>query len=163
MIRVGLGYDSHRLVAGRDLWLGGVRIDYPLGLLGHSDADVVIHAVCDALLGAANMRDIGYHFPDNDPSTEGIASAEILRHTMTLLANHGYSIGNIDITIIAQAPKLAPYIPAMQQALAAILHTNTNNVSVKATTNEHMGFIGRQEGIAALATAVIQHTCPQPR
>lgn len=158
MIRIGQGYDVHRLVLGRDLWLGGIRLDHPdgKGLLGHSDADVLIHAICDALLGAACLRDIGYHFPDTDPRYHNIDSKILLRETTRLLQAAGYTVGNIDATICAERPKLNPHIPAMQQVLAQCMDTSPDNVSIKATTTEHLGFTGREEGIAALAVALIE-------
>ncbi len=156
IFRIGFGYDVHQLVEGRDLWLGGIKIDYAKGLLGHSDADVLIHAICDALLGAANMRDIGYHFPDTSADTEGMDSKVILRETIRLIATKGYSLGNIDATVCAEQPKLNPHIPAMQQCMADIIGTDPDNISIKATTTERLGFTGRQEGIAAYATALIQ-------
>lgn len=154
-IRTGLGYDVHRLVAGRDLWLCGVKIPSELGLLGHSDADVALHALCDALLGAAALRDIGYHFPDTDPAYAGADSRVLLRRVAGLVAGQGYSVSNVDITIIAQAPKLAPYIELMREAVAEDLALAVERVSVKATTTERLGFTGRGEGIASLATALI--------
>ena len=154
-IRVGFGYDVHQLTAGRELWLGGIRIDHSLGLLGHSDADVLIHAICDALLGAANMRDIGYHFPDTSASTLDIDSKILLRKTIDLIATKGYRIGNIDCTVCAERPKLNPHIPAMQACLAEVMSTDVDNVSIKATTTEHLGFTGREEGISAYATVLI--------
>lgn len=154
-IRTGLGYDVHRLVAGRDLWLCGVKIPSELGLLGHSDADVALHALCDALLGAAALRDIGYHFPDTDPAYAGADSRVLLRRVAGLVAGQGYSVSNVDITIIAQAPKLAPYIELMHEAVAEDLALAVERVSVKATTTERLGFTGRGEGIASLATALI--------
>lgn len=154
-IRTGLGYDVHRLVAGRDLWLCGVKIPSELGLLGHSDADVALHALCDALLGAAALRDIGYHFPDTDPAYAGADSRVLLRRVAGLVAGQGYSVSNVDITIIAQAPKLAPYIELMREAVAEDLALAVKRVSVKATTTERLGFTGRGEGIASLATALI--------
>jgi 2-C-methyl-D-erythritol 2,4-cyclodiphosphate synthase len=156
IFRIGFGYDVHQLVEGRDLWLGGIKIDYAKGLLGHSDADVLIHAICDALLGAANMRDIGYHFPDTSADTEGMDSKVILRETIRLIATKGYRLGNIDATVCAEQPKLNPHIPAMQQCMADIIGTDPDNISIKATTTERLGFTGRQEGIAAYATALIQ-------
>lgn len=155
-IRVGFGYDVHQLVAGRDLWLGGIRIQHTHGLLGHSDADVLIHAICDALLGAANMRDIGYHFPDTGKEFEGIDSKILLRRTVELIANKGYHIGNIDATICAQRPKIGPHITAMQQCLAQCMGIDADDVSIKATTTEKLGFTGREEGISAYATVLIQ-------
>ena len=147
-IRTGLGYDVHRLVAGRKLWLCGVEIPHELGLLGHSDADVALHALCDALLGAVALRDIGYHFPDTD-------SRRLLRRVVELVSEKGYRISNVDITIMAQAPKLSPHIPAMIETVAKDLGVSPDRVSVKATTTEHLGFTGRKEGIAAAATALI--------
>lgn len=154
-IRVGMGYDVHRLVPGRDLWLCGIKIDHTLGLLGHSDADVAIHALCDALLGAANMRDIGYHFPDTSADTLDIDSKILLRKTIDLIATKGYHVGNVDITICAQRPKLSPHILDMQRCLAEVMQTDLDNVSVKATTTERLGFTGREEGISAYAVALI--------
>ena len=155
MIRIGHGYDVHRLVEGRRLVLGGVTIDHTLGLLGHSDADVLIHAICDALLGAANLRDIGYQFPDNSDEFLNIDSKILLRRTAELLKEKGYTIGNIDSTVAAQAPKLNPHIPAMQQTMADVLGIDVDCVSVKATTTEKLGFEGRKEGITAYATVLI--------
>ena len=155
MFRIGQGIDVHKLVKGRDLWIAGVKIPYHLGLLGHSDADVALHALCDALLGAAAMRDIGYHFPDTDPNYKGADSRVLLRRVKEMLTEKGYSIGNVDITIAAQAPKMLPYIPTMAQNIADDLGINLNCVSVKATTTEHLGFTGRGEGIAAFAIALI--------
>jgi 2-C-methyl-D-erythritol 2,4-cyclodiphosphate synthase len=155
-IRVGFGYDVHRLVADRPLWLGGIRLEHSLGLLGHSDADVLIHALCDALLGAANMRDIGYHFPDTSGEYAGIDSKILLARTMQLLRDAGYELGNADITVAAERPKLNPHIPAMKQTLADVLRTDVDNISIKATTTEGLGFTGRQEGIAAYATVLIE-------
>ena len=143
--RIGFGYDVHQLVEGRTLWLGGIKISHDKGLLGHSDADVLIHAICDALLGAANLRDIGYHFPDTAHETL----------TMQLLASKGYQLGNIDATICAEQPKINPHIPAMKACLAQVMNTDEDNISIKATTSERMGFVGRQEGMAAYATVLI--------
>ncbi|WP_293709511.1 2-C-methyl-D-erythritol 2,4-cyclodiphosphate synthase [uncultured Parabacteroides sp.] len=155
-IRVGFGYDVHALVADRELWMGGIRIEHTLGLLGHSDADVLIHAICDALLGAANMRDIGYHFPDTAGEYKNIDSKILLRDTMKLLRDAGYELGNIDATIAAERPKLNPHIPAMKQTLAEVMQVDEEDISIKATTTEKLGFTGRQEGIAAYATVLIQ-------
>ena len=155
-IRVGMGYDVHRFAEGRELWLGGIRIDHPFGLLGHSDADVVIHALCDAMLGAANMRDIGYHFPDTAGEYAGIDSKILLRKTVSLLASKGYRVGNADITVCAQHPKLNPHIPSMQAVLADCMGADAENVSIKATTTEKLGFGGREEGIAAYAVVLIE-------
>lgn len=145
----------HRLVEGRDLWMGGIRIDHSLGLLGHSDADVLIHAICDALLGAANMRDIGYHFPDTSADTKDIDSKILLRKTVELIATKGYAVGNIDATICAERPKMNPHIPAMQKCLAGVIGTDEDCISIKATTTERLGFTGREEGISAYATVLI--------
>jgi len=153
--RTGLGYDVHRLVPGRELWLCGLLIPHTHGLLGHSDADVAIHALCDALLGAAALRDIGYHFPDTDPAYKGADSKRLLAEVVALLSRSGFDIGNVDITIMAEAPKINPHIPAMQSLLAGILDIDSSCVSIKATTTEGLGFTGRREGIAALATALI--------
>ena len=162
MFRVGMGFDVHRLVEGRELWLGGVNIPWERGLLGHSDADVAIHALCDALLGAAALRDIGYHFPDTDPRYKGIDSRLLLRHVMMLLDEHGYQLGNCDITICAEQPKLNPHIPAMQQELAACMDCDPGQVSIKATTTEKLGYTGRGEGIAAYAVALIESKPSRP-
>lgn len=155
-IRVGFGYDVHKLVPGRDLWLGGIKIEHTEGLLGHSDADVLIHAICDALLGAANMRDIGYHFPDTAHEYKNIDSKILLRKTMALLRNAGYELGNIDATVAAERPKLNPHIPEMKRVLASVLEVDEDDISIKATTTEKLGFTGRQEGMAAYATVLIQ-------
>ena len=156
MIRVGMGYDVHRLVPDRALWMGGIKIEYELGLLGHSDADVLLHAVCDAILGAANMRDIGYHFPDTAAETEGMDSKVILRKTIELIATKGYRLVNIDATICAERPKMNPHIPAMQQCMAQVIGCDSDCISIKATTTEKLGFTGRQEGISAYAVALIE-------
>lgn len=156
MIRIGTGFDVHAFAPDRRLWLCGVDIHHSLGLAGHSDADVAIHALCDALLGAAALGDIGKHFPDNDPQYKGIDSRLLLRHVVKLLSAKGYTISNVDLTIIAQQPKLAPYIQQMRDNLAIDLGIDIDCVSVKATTTEHLGFTGRSEGIAAQASALIQ-------
>lgn len=158
MIRVGMGFDVHRLVEGRELWIGGIRLEHQLGLLGHSDADVLIHAICDALLGAANMRDIGYHFPDTAAETDGIDSKVILRKTIELLASKGYRLGNIDATICAERPKMNPHIPQMQQTMAEVIGCSPDQISIKATTTERLGFTGREEGISAYAVALIERS-----
>ena len=150
-----MGYDVHQLVEGRQLWLGGIKIPHTLGLLGHSDADVLIHAICDALLGAANMRDIGYHFPDTSAETDGIDSKILLRKTYAMLRERGYRLGNIDATICAQRPKINPHVEAMRECLAECMETDKDNISIKATTTEHLGFTGREEGISAYAVALI--------
>ena len=155
-IRVGFGFDVHQLVEGRDLWLGGVKLQYTKGLLGHSDADVLIHAICDALLGAANMRDIGYHFPDNAPEYKNIDSKLLLKRVVELISTKGYRVGNIDATVCAEQPKLNPHIPIMQQVLAALMGVEVDDVSIKATTTEKLGFTGREEGISAYATVLIE-------
>ena len=154
-IRVGFGFDVHQLVAGRELWLGGVRLEHEKGLLGHSDADVLIHATCDALLGAANMRDIGYHFPDTAGEFKNIDSKILLKKTVELIGDRGYSVGNIDATICAERPKLKANIPAMQQTLSAVMGIDEDDISIKATTTEKLGFTGREEGISAYATVLI--------
>ncbi len=156
MIRVGFGIDVHRFVKGRDLWIGGIRIPYEFGLDGHSDADVLIHAICDALLGAANLRDIGYQFPDTSDEFLNIDSKILLRRTTELLNKKGYRIGNIDATVAAQAPKLNPHIPSMQETMATVLGIDPENLSIKATTTERLGFEGRKEGITAYATVLIE-------
>ena len=154
-IRVGFGYDVHKLVAGRELWLGGIQLPYELGLLGHSDADVLIHAICDALLGAANMRDIGFHFPDTSEETLNVDSKILLRKTIELIGTKGYEVGNIDATVCAERPKLNPHVPAMKACLAEVMNTDEENISIKATTTEKLGFTGRMEGISAYVTVLI--------
>ena len=156
MIRVGFGMDVHRLVEGRDLWIGGIKIPYEWGLDGHSDADVLIHAICDALFGAANLRDIGYQFPDTSGEFKNIDSKILLRRTNELLIEKGYRIGNIDATVAAQAPKLNPHIPTLQQVMADVLQIDPDQLSIKATTTEKLGFEGRKEGITAYATVLIE-------
>lgn len=156
MIRVGMGYDVHQLVEGRELWMGGIKLEHTMGLLGHSDADVLIHAICDAILGAANMRDIGYHFPDTSAETDGIDSKIILKKTIELIASKGYRLGNIDATICAEKPKMNPHIPEMQQCMARVIGCDPDQISIKATTTEKLGFTGRQEGISAYAVALIE-------
>jgi 2-C-methyl-D-erythritol 2,4-cyclodiphosphate synthase len=151
-----MGYDVHKLVEGRDLWLGGIKIDHSLGLLGHSDADVLIHAICDALLGAANMRDIGYHFPDTAYCTLDIDSKILLKKTVELIATKGYHVGNIDAAVCAERPKLNPHVPAMKACLAEVMGTDEDNISIKATTTEKLGFTGREEGISAYAVCLIE-------
>ena len=155
-VRVGFGYDVHALVPERDLWLGGVKIEHTMVLQGHSDADVLIHAICDALLGAANMRDIGYHFPDTAGEYKDIDSKILLFDTMELLRDAGYTLGNIDATVAAERPKLNPHIPEMKRVMADVLQVDVEDISIKATTTEKLGFTGRQEGIAAYATVLIQ-------
>ena len=159
-MRIGHGYDVHRLVPGRDLILGGVKLDYALGLDGHSDADVLTHAVMDALLGAAALGDIGRHFPDTDPAYKGADSLKLLAHVRDLLAENGFFVGNIDVTVIAQAPKLAPHIPRMVQNLADTLGVEPFRVNVKATTEERLGFTGRGEGISCHAVCLLEESAP---
>ena len=156
MFRVGMGFDVHRLVEGRELWLGGVKIDYEKGLLGHSDADVAIHALCDAMLGAANLGDIGHHFPDKDPKYKGIDSKKLLVEVNRLIDAQGYVLGNADITICCEQPKINPHIVAMQDVLAWCLNCSAMNISIKATTTEKLGYTGRGEGIAAYAVVLLK-------
>lgn len=156
MMRVGYGYDVHKLVPGRELWIGGIRLEFEMGLLGHSDADVLIHAICDALLGAAALRDIGYHFPDSDPRFKGIDSKRLLAETVSLLKEKGYIIGNVDATVCAEQPRLNPHIPEMQRVLAGVMGIDSDCVSLKATTTEGLGFTGRMEGISAHAVCLIE-------
>ena len=155
-MRVGMGYDVHKLVEGRDLWMGGIKIEHSLGLLGHSDADVLLHAICDALLGAANMRDIGYHFPDTSADMKDIDSKILLAKTVDLIAIKGYQVGNVDATVCAERPKLKARIPEMQEVLAKLMKVDVDDVSIKATTTEKLGFTGREEGISAYATVLIE-------
>lgn len=155
-IRIGYGIDFHQLVEGRDFWLGGIKIPHTKGALGHSDADVLLHAICDAMLGAACLGDIGVHFPDNDQSYKNIDSKILLKKSFDLIQQHNYSIGNIDCTLCLQAPKIAPYVPQMQQVIADILHLSIMDVSIKATTAEKLGFIGREEGVVAYASILLE-------
>ena len=155
-MRIGTGYDVHVLGEGLPLWLGGVQVPHTHGLIGHSDADVLLHAICDALLGAAALGDIGKHFPDTDPQYKGISSLRLLAHVGALLQKHGYRIGNIDSTVAAQRPKLTPHIEQMRRNIADTLGIDIDQVSVKATTTEHLGFEGREEGISAQAVALIE-------
>lgn len=155
-IRVGFGYDVHRLAEGRELWIGGIKIENSLGLLGHSDADVLLHAVCDAILGAANMRDIGFHFPDTASEYKNIDSKILLKKAFEVISEKGYKVGNIDATVCAERPKMNPHIPAMQQVIASILNISLDDISIKATTSEKMGFVGREEGFTAYAVALIE-------
>jgi len=154
-IRVGFGFDVHQLTEGRDLWLGGVKIEHPKGALGHSDADVLLHAICDALLGAANMRDIGFHFPDTHGEFKNIDSKILLQRTAQLLSDAGWQIGNIDCTLVLEKPKIMPHVEAIRAAIAASASITADSISIKATTNEKMGFIGREEGVVAHAVALI--------
>lgn len=155
-MRIGTGYDVHQLAEGLPLWLGGVLVPHTHGLVGHSDADVLLHAICDALLGAAALGDIGKHFPDTDPQYKGISSLKLLAHVGRLLKEHGYRVENIDSTVAAQRPRLAPHIPLMRQNIADALGIEVGRVSVKATTTEHLGFEGRMEGISAQAVTLIE-------
>ena len=155
-IRVGFGFDVHQLVPNRELWLGGIQFEHELGLLGHSDADVLIHAICDALLGAANMRDIGFHFPDNAGEFKNIDSKILLAKTVDLIATKGYQVGNVDATVCAERPKLKVRIPEMQEVLAKLMKVDVDDVSIKATTTEKLGFTGREEGISAYATVLLE-------
>lgn len=159
--RVGFGYDVHRFAPKRELWLGGIRIEHSVGLLGHSDADVLIHALCDALLGAANLRDIGYHFPDTSNDYKNIDSKILLLETMLLLRSKGYEFGNADCTVCAEEPKLNPHIPAMQECLSGVMGVDADLISIKATTSEKLGFVGRKEGIAVYATVLIYKVSEQ--
>ena len=156
-MKIRVGFDVHQLVEGRELWLGGIRLEHEKGLLGHSDADVLIHAICDALLGAANMRDIGFHFPDTAGEFKDVDSKILLKRTVGLIATKGFRVGtNIDATICAERPKLKAHIPAIQEKLAEVMETDTDDVSIKATTTEKLGFTGREEGISAYATVLIE-------
>jgi 2-C-methyl-D-erythritol 2,4-cyclodiphosphate synthase len=154
-IRTGFGYDVHQLKEGEDFWIGGIQVPHTKGAVGHSDADVLIHVICDALLGAANMRDIGYHFADTDPQFKGIDSKILLKEVMVIIRDRGYEIGNIDSTICLQLPKVNPHIPEMKKCLAAVMNIAMDDISIKATTTEKLGFVGTQEGVAAFATVLI--------
>ena len=153
--RIGSGVDYHQLVAGRDLWIGGVKIPHTKGALGHSDADVLLHSICDAILGALALGDIGFHFPDTDDSFKNIDSKILLKNCIELIEKRGYKVINIDSTLCLQAPKIKEYVSAMQQTIAAIAHITIDDVSVKATTTEHLGFVGREEGLKAYATVLL--------
>lgn len=154
-IRIGFGYDVHPLGEGRELWLGGIRLEFEKGCVGHSDADVLLHAICDALLGAANLRDIGFHFPNTNPKYKGADSKLLLAEVVALLDQHGYGIGNVDATLSLEAPKVNPHIKAMQEVLAPIMNVSVGDISIKATTNEALGYVGRGEGVNAYAVALI--------
>jgi len=154
-IRTGFGYDVHRLEEGYDLWLGGIKVPHSKGAVGHSDADVLIHVICDALLGAANLRDIGFHFPDTDPAYKGIDSKKLLKEVMALIRGKGYEVGNIDSTICLQLPKVNPYVPEMKKCLASVMGIEEDAISIKATTTEKLGFVGTEHGIAAFASVLI--------
>ena len=155
-IRTGFGYDVHQLKEGVEFWLGGIKLDYHKGASGHSDADVLIHAICDALLGAANLRDIGYHFSDTDPAYKGIDSKILLQQVVELLDSKGYLIGNIDSTVALEAPKVNPHIDQMKKVLAKIMAIDVDDISIKATTSEKMGFVGKGDGISAYANVLIE-------
>lgn len=155
-IRVGQGYDVHRLEEGRDFWLGGIKVPHTHGAVGHSDADIACHVICDALLGAANMRNIGYHFSDRDPQWKGVDSKILLAKVMERIREAGWEVNNIDVTIILQVPKLNPHIPEMKRVLAEVMKIEEEDLSIKATTSEHIGFVGRGEGIAAQCVALIK-------
>ena len=154
-MRVGFGYDVHQLQEGEAFWLGGIKIDHPKGAVGHSDADVLIHVICDALLGAANKRDIGYHFSDTDPKYKGIDSKILLKETLAIIANLGWKVENVDSTICLQKPKITPYVSAMKSCLAEVMNISEHDVSIKATTTERLGFVGREEGVSAYAVVLI--------
>lgn len=153
--RIGFGYDVHQLQSGYDFWLGGIQVEHEKGAVGHSDADVLIHVICDALLGAANMRNIGYHFSDKDPKYKGIDSKILLSEVMKMIRGAGYELGNLDSTVCLQVPKLNPHIPAMKTCLAQVMAVSEEAISIKATTSEWLGFVGREEGISAYCTALI--------
>jgi 2-C-methyl-D-erythritol 2,4-cyclodiphosphate synthase len=155
-IKVGFGYDVHQLQAGLDFWLGGIKVPHTHGAFGHSDADVLIHVICDALLGASNMRDIGFHFSDKDPKYKGIDSKILLKRVVALVSGKGYKVGNVDCTICLQEPKLSPHIPEMKKCLAQVMEIDEEDISIKATTTEHLGFVGRKEGVSAYAVVLIE-------
>lgn len=157
-MRIGFGYDVHQLSEGHEFWLGGIKVEHSKGAVGHSDADVLIHVICDALLGAANLRDIGYHFSDQDPQYKGIDSKILLKEVMKLIRKEGYEIGNLDTTICLQLPKINPHIPNMKACLAEVMEIPENDISIKATTTEKLGFVGRQEGVSAYCVALIYRT-----
>lgn len=154
--RIGQGIDFHQLAEGRELWLGGVHIPHHKGAVGHSDADVLLHAICDALLGALSLGDIGQHFPDTDPTFKGIDSKVLLKRCYSLVREKGYWLVNIDSTLLLQAPKIRPYVEQMQRAIAQVLHISVDDISIKATTTEHLSFIGREEGVVATATVLLE-------
>jgi 2-C-methyl-D-erythritol 2,4-cyclodiphosphate synthase len=153
--RIGQGYDVHQLAEGRAFWLGGIRVPHTHGAVGHSDADVLVHVICDALLGAANLRNIGFHFSDKDPQYKGVDSTILLRKVLEMVRGNGYEVGNLDATVVLQEPKLNPHIPAMKTRLAAVMGLDEDAISIKATTSEHLGFVGRGEGVAAHCVALI--------
>ena len=153
--RIGFGFDVHQLAENYDFWLGGIKIPHTKGAVGHSDADVLIHVICDAVLGAADLRDIGFHFPDTDPQYKGIDSKKLLKEVFSLLRNKGYELGNLDTTICLELPKVNPHIPEMKKCLAKVMNIEENQISIKAKTTEKLSFVGRQEGVSAYATALI--------
>lgn len=159
-IRIGFGFDVHQLAQGKEFWIGGIKLEHHQGATGHSDADVLIHAICDALLGAANLRDIGYHFSDKDPQYKGIDSKKLLKKVVELIREHHYEIGNIDSTLVLEEPKINPHVDQMKQILAEVMKVRIEDISIKATTNEKMGFIGREEGVVAQAVALIYRVEP---
>ena len=155
-IRIGFGFDVHQLAAGKDFWLGGILIPHVKGAVGHSDADVLIHTICDAILGAADLRDIGFHFPDTDAKYKGIDSKILLKDVMAIVRKHGFELGNIDATIALQKPKVNPYVPEMKKVLADVMNVSVGQLSIKATTTEKLSFVGREEGVSAYAVALLQ-------
>lgn len=155
-IRVGFGFDVHRQAEGRELWIGGIKLAHTKGLVGHSDADVLLHAICDALLGAANLRDIGFHFPDTAKEYKDVDSKLLLKKTLEVLTEKGYRVGNIDATVVAERPKINPHVPEMQQVIAEILEIDVDDISIKASTSEKIGYVGREEGMTAYAVALIE-------
>lgn len=159
-MRIGFGYDVHQLKEGAEFWLGGIQINHTHGAVGHSDADVLVHVLCDAILGAANLRDIGFHFSDQDPKYKGIDSKKLLKQVITLVREHHYEIGNIDATVCLQEPKINPYIPDMKRCLASVMAIPENDLSIKATTTEHLGFVGKKEGVSAYAVVLIRKVIP---
>lgn len=159
-IRIGMGYDVHQLAEGYKLWIGGIEVPYEKGSVGHSDGDVLIHAICDALLGALNLRDIGFHFPDTDPDLKGIDSKILLKKTMEIIREKEYELGNVDATICLQHPKINPFIPEMQKVLSKVMEVDLSRVSIKATTTEKLGFVGEGKGISAYATVLMEKKAP---
>ncbi len=155
-IRVGMGYDVHQLKEGEEFWLGGIKLEHTHGAVGHSDADVLIHVICDAILGAANMRDIGFHFADTDPQFKGIDSKILLKDVMVLIREKGYEVGNIDVTVCLQRPKVNPHVPAIKTCLAEVMNVEEDDISIKATTTEKLGFVGREEGVSAYCVALLE-------
>lgn len=155
-IRVGMGYDVHQLKEGEEFWLGGIKLEHTHGAVGHSDADVLIHVICDAVLGAANMRDIGYHFADTDPQFKGIDSKILLKDIMKIVREKGFEIGNIDVTVCLQRPKVNPHVPTMKKCLAEVMNIDIEDISIKATTTEKLGFVGREEGVSAYCVALLE-------